>query len=510
MDVEPQNTFQQDPYDESTWKDWPVTQTAESFSDTLVEGMTTNTFSEVDQRKLPLETPQLAQAMQMSQRQILQEALGFAIMGRNENLVDQLCCELMEELEMTNTKLEEFYPLHLAAAYLDGSKSCCNIMQMLSAAFRQEISRPNHLDHTVLDSLMLTILGSHTSLAPGTVGHGLRQAKQFPGEEVDICGRWDADSDYYRTLLSTGESAVPMQWKHKLCHTATQAICHCIMILCSIPVVPFSGIITQKRAPTFKTSGLFTKRCDACGLKMTLTPLQSVVMIGFSLAQLGAPNEDLFGVIAVMLCLLYCGANPREGSELSIELLFEGIVSIETGECCHTEMTALRLLASVPQSSVGSWSVGKQLSWKILEHILSLAEDNVTKDYPQNLDDGYDKCRGCRNPLYISRYPNLAVLWRAVQSELLTYRRQSEADPWLSGKIDLAKVSSTLMQDQEVQIGPLADRDMLKAPCACGMTKLSSRLGRINFPRASEVCKYYFSNLGDNWTLMNPIGQPGM
>lgn len=59
--------------------------------------------------------------------------------------------------------------------------------------------------HTILDSLMITILKSHTSCVPGDVNEILAGKSRFEGEEVDTCGRWNADSDAWLSLLARGE-----------------------------------------------------------------------------------------------------------------------------------------------------------------------------------------------------------------------------------------------------------------------------------------------------------------
>ena len=63
--------------------------------------------------------------------------------------------------------------------------------------------------HTVLDSLMITILKSHTSVTPGVVDDALRSEKRFIPEDIGICGRWDADSNCIRAHLAEGESTIP-------------------------------------------------------------------------------------------------------------------------------------------------------------------------------------------------------------------------------------------------------------------------------------------------------------
>jgi hypothetical protein len=59
----------------------------------------------------------------------------------------------------------------------------------------------NELGHTLLDTLMITILRNHTYVSPGTVDNALKRDHIFPGQETDICGRWDADCQCYQEIL---------------------------------------------------------------------------------------------------------------------------------------------------------------------------------------------------------------------------------------------------------------------------------------------------------------------
>jgi hypothetical protein len=103
---------------------------------------------------LPIALPKIVKAIDV----LLREALGFAIMGRNLDLVTTLLHRISE----TKIEIIGFYPPHLAASYLDGVTSCCNILgELLGASHRlqepesfQEIRDPyiNNLGHTVLDT----------------------------------------------------------------------------------------------------------------------------------------------------------------------------------------------------------------------------------------------------------------------------------------------------------------------------------------------------------------------
>ena len=67
----------------------------------------------------------------------------------------------------------------------------------------------NDLGHTILDQLMIAILKAHSSCSPGVVDPIFKKAKRFEGEDVDICGRWDADSGCIRQLLVKGDASIP-------------------------------------------------------------------------------------------------------------------------------------------------------------------------------------------------------------------------------------------------------------------------------------------------------------
>ncbi|KAL3422710.1 hypothetical protein PVAG01_06866 [Phlyctema vagabunda] len=60
---------------------------------------------------------------------------------------------------------------------------------------------------------MISILKAHTNCPPWTVDDNFTRSKRFMGEEVDICGRWDADSPCIRELFATGHSTIPFNWK---------------------------------------------------------------------------------------------------------------------------------------------------------------------------------------------------------------------------------------------------------------------------------------------------------
>ena len=164
-----------------------------------MDSLASNSFSNIKTEDLPIAVPQVTKASRRSNRQFLAEACGFSIMARNLDLVSSIGAQFSPK------ELSRLYPLHLATSFLDGSKSCCNIIgEVLSSGTDYMRLETNRAGHTVLDSLMITILKSHTSMSAGAVDDSLRDERHFPGEEVDICGRWDADSSCFRALIATG------------------------------------------------------------------------------------------------------------------------------------------------------------------------------------------------------------------------------------------------------------------------------------------------------------------
>jgi hypothetical protein len=158
-------------------------------------------FSSINRENLPLAVGVVGEAAERSQDQLLIEALGFSIMGRNPSLV----ANMLQKAIDAELDLEALYPLHLATTYLDGSKSCCQVLHLIGMAVGNDRkSYINELGHTVLDNIMITILKNHSSIKPGIVDDALRGELDFPGEQASICGRWDADSDCYRALLASG------------------------------------------------------------------------------------------------------------------------------------------------------------------------------------------------------------------------------------------------------------------------------------------------------------------
>jgi hypothetical protein len=438
-------------------------------------------------------------------------------MGRNDDLVKQLC----KQFDGEKIKFGDLYPFHLAISFLDGATSCCNVLGALSFSIFETSNYTfqdirelyvNDLGHTLLDSLMISILKSHTSTPPGIVNERLGYQTRFAGEEVDICGRWDADSESFRALLSNGQKDVPMSWKHKFCHTSIQAICHCI--ICMYRFYPLWTLM--------EPSGIFLKHCSECGLKMQLTPLHTLVMTAFHLANNGCADEDLFGILACLLTLLYIGISPTEDADVSAELLFDGL-SATTG-CTHEQLTPAEFADCIPVKHMEAWPAPTRIGWEVFRRVLRMAQtadldNDEYSDYSeQSCSHDYDTSSACSHdydtspacsrdydtsPACSHRYDTspafnrddrLCHLFAAVTTELLTYRRIHEGEPWISENFDLHNLLRGLEKDDYLLSIGLIQKNLLKPICHCGRFEEQYFI----IASADDACVHYFSNM-DDW-----------
>lgn len=510
-------------FDEATMRGWPTAWSEPSFDQRLQDNLENNDFSSIKASDLPIAIGSVAKAAQKSPKEIFEEALGFAIVARNPELVR----DLLEKQIRENYDISYLHVCHLATTYLDGSKSCCQILELvegyLGAKYRPYI---NQLGHTVLDNLMMTILKSHTSVLPEQVDDALKDNPRFSGEDVDICGRWDMDSPCYQRLVASGRSKVPSSWKHKFCHTSVQAICHCIEVLAQQHSI-FNG-----------PSGLFIKHCSSCGAKLQPLPLHAMVLTAFFLTKFGSEDEDLFGMVCCILCLLSYASEDTDVSgpaEISIILLQGG--DGLSGMCSHRALSPAALAKDLTSLVQEMCNEKAKLAWLVICRILRGNEAGRRVRPPRRmqlrLDDEYDSgaevgessdenesCDGVEveelhneifwapendgfeldcshhidyeRPKMFGRSKILGPIWAAAQAELLTYRRVKEGDPWCSGRFDMRAVLSGL-EHGLAPFMPLLDGLMLQPFCACGDFDrvFTKRLYR------EDATEFYFSNLED-------------
>ncbi|KAF2810121.1 uncharacterized protein BDZ99DRAFT_442635, partial [Mytilinidion resinicola] len=494
-------------------KDWPPAWTAPPFEARLRNNIESNDFSSLPAETLPMAISQVAKAAEKSPNELLKEALGFAIMGRNIELIENLC----EEIRAIDFNIfADLYPFHLATSYLDGSKTCCHVLETLKFSILETKKLTvDNFGHTILDNLMIQILKNHSSVTPELVDDALRGEIRFAGEETDICGRWDADTEHYRLLLKTNHRSVPFEWKHKFCHTSAQAIVHCIAGISSL-----SGLSRRSNDDTM--SGLFLKHCSHCGKKLQLRPLHTLVLTAFFLGKHGCEDENFFGMIACLFTLVGIGADVLDTADISLSL----ILSSEYGnECSHKDITPLCLASLLTKEFLGleglEWTEEKREGWwvfcDILRRLDAASNEFMNGEYEQETEDGpviyhnkrvrsteehagqatmpYMPCdiesHGDAKRGFFSDH-SLGHIWAAVQAELLTYRREKDEDEWISQDFDWKSFCCSLKAGERPSI-PLLHEGMMKPYCACGIFGD----GWSRRARRDEVCAFHFSNMED-------------
>jgi hypothetical protein len=488
---------------------WPESWKAPPFDERPKENLESNDFSSINMSHMPVSVTAIVKAAKSSPNGLLEEAIGFSIMGRNASLL----CDLLLRAGEANLELSKLNPFHLAISYLDGSKTCCLILGVLHSyapvEWRRGISQrnSNDLGHTLLDTLMITILRNHTSVSPATVDNALKKSHIFPGQETDICGRWDADSQCYHELLLSGKPAIPSKWKHKFCHTSAQAVCHCI--------AEMNNWSISLEAP----SGLFLSYCSYCGAKLQLSSLHALIMTSFYLATAGYENEDLFGSISCLLNLLTCGIDPQRTSTISLPTL---LGAQEGDSCSHEDFTLAEFAEGLVRESADAWPEITKTGWQILCHILRVVEEihdgfpldsnsqsecgDSTESESDEIEDGttapgfrlscsHHEGRGPEGNIIFGKDRTLGHLWAAAQAELLTHRRQCDEDPWTSEKFDLPGVLKCLRERETPSI-PLVRGLMMRPYCMCGFFKdcFSTKP-----PTQTSACLSYISNMNHDW-----------
>ncbi|RSM18459.1 hypothetical protein CDV31_002784 [Fusarium ambrosium] len=465
----PENDNEQDIEDESTWLPWDASRDHPTPADTMRSALSDNSFSRIDVQDVPLSTSSITRAVHRSQGQIEVDSWGFAIMARNPDALEG----------MTPPEgLEHIHPFHLAASYLDGAHNCCLILGKLA--------------EDLLDSLMINILRSHTSMKPGEVCRGFAKQNRFPGEEVDICGRWDADSRCIRQLYASGRCTIPFEWKHPYCHTSVQAVCHSIIALC------WSDDAIDINIP----SGLFSKSCGCCRKDLKLSPLHTLVMVAFYLGDRGASGETMFGAIATLSCMLASWADPARPADISVSELFGA--GTDTGErCTHSPITPSGLASSVPDKTLESWPHERQQGWRAFVAVLDFAsprEDSSSSSSAEGEDSDSSSSEESGDSDTSSEYTTfqdegLAILWAASQTEMLTYRRIKTTDPWISGRFCIKQ----LLKGLDGGLGPANIPLYNDGLMSLGFNKNGWFEGSSDMfrPTAQDVCASYFMNLED-------------
>ncbi|GAW19039.1 hypothetical protein ANO14919_085230 [Xylariales sp. No.14919] len=481
--------------------------TSFSFTDELRRSIAGNSFTGTHVENLPIAQHDVVRAIENDPEALKVDAWKLAIMAGNYELIFDLYEQNRDELP---DGIDKIHPLHLAAAFLDGGHACCKVFECLvqllgvSHAFHHNVDDNGH---TILDALIVSILRSHTSTSPDLVSSAFRSPNRFPGEETDICGRWTADTPILRELFDEGFCRIPTAWKHPFCHTAVQAVCHCIIAIYAISPAP--------RINTM--SGLFTRLCTECGLKLILGPLHTLVVTTFHLASLGRPGETLFGVLAVLVCLLNLGAD----ASLRVDVSVDEILGNSVRGCSHTSLSPLELMQRVPENVINDWGDDIKVGWHCFSQILSRAEKqresrsesdpsgnamdrsgDILEDDLELYVDGSSSEIECElyevhesNPPWTNIKccgTEIGLLWATIQTEFLTYRRIKETDPWVSERFSMEALEKWSLERSETFQTPLITDRMMRHHSRCGWFLVAHS---FIFPTAQETCTWHFMNM---------------
>ncbi|KAI3317347.1 hypothetical protein HD806DRAFT_541272 [Xylariaceae sp. AK1471] len=88
----------------------------------------------------------------------------------------------------------------------------------------------------------------------------------------------------------------------------------------------------------------------------------------------------------------------------------------------------------------------------------------------------------------------LGNLWAAIQTELLTYRRRQDGDPWYADRFSMNIVRDVVEKGDGFLDLSLVRGEMMKSFCKCG--RFEDALNPA-IPTTDEACAFRFSNLED-------------
>lgn len=477
-----------EPYDmddEASWPQWGANST--TLSGRMAESLSETDFTSITSQELPMSTSAIIRSVQRSPEQLEADALSFAIIAGNYDTVVRIIERHAGDPPLSDSSPS---PFHLAASFMMGSKTCCDMYDVLLEMHGNASIGLHFRDnkgYTVLDMLFVKILSAHTSAKPIQVSDGFEGQARFPGEERDPCGRWDADSPCVRRLYASGQCRIPQDWKHPFCHTSVQAICHSI-----------TAIFSKPQSPSINTrSGLFSRGCQSCRQRLELTPLHSLLLVAFHLAVNGRRGETLFGAIACLSALLVHGADPHQTAEVSKDLLTGHTVS---RRCDHKPANAAQLAENVSEYVLRACVPGAEPGWRAFVLILQHATAVAKKDRSYQAFETPLQCEckfACfsRGNFSCTDSPFLGTIWAFIQAEFLTYRRIAVDDPWISSHFNIEAVSLWLEGKTGILETGFQMEGMLKPYSRCGW--FMDHWAVLLRPCPDEIGTEYFINMED-------------
>jgi hypothetical protein len=136
---------------------------------------------------------------------------------------------------------------------------------------------------------------------------------------------------------------------------------------------------------------------------------------------------------------------------------------------------------------------------------LIIGEDHAGDTFGQNFEEEEDEdeedgeevwCRHHKtHGNFYDGSREIGLLWGAIQTELLTYRKVEESDAWISNNFVMDSLLGGLENGFGVSLLPLVENDMMKPLCRCGRFREACDEACVMVQEASA---WYFSNT-DVW-----------
>lgn len=446
-----------------------------ALQDSLKQSIFSGDFSSTPGGDLPLEQEAIWESLRTGGPTMFVDVWKLAIMSGNPDLIADL-----NHRGGSWDDVAKVHPYHLAAAFLDGSRLDCVVlapMLFMVPAFQFNIDDSGH---SILDAFFVSILRSHTRIDPGTVSHHYRAEGRFPGEEKDICGRWDVHTPEIRELHRQGHIRIPDRWKHPFCHTSLRAVCHNLI-----------AVFTRVGGtPPFECSALFVRQCKHCNTEFRLGPLHLVVVTAFFMGHMGIQGETLFGALSIAVCMMHFGLDPRSKAPVAI---YEICDSEDSQNCHHPELSAAELMRALPASAIETWPEVAQIGWECLYETFAHRERSVG-EFEKEFEAAWGATSDESDRVTIEERfhippcvkahqqtvsvipcgqmpclePRMGQLWALIQAELLTYRRSGVEDPWISDNFSMKELIPWLRGETDELNMPLVTDNMLAPHSRCG------------------------------------------
>jgi hypothetical protein len=166
----------------------------------------------------------------------------------------------------------------------------------------------------------------------------------------------------------------------------------------------------------------------------------------------------------------------------------------------HRDLTPAEFADQVPDTVWASLPQSMKLGWDTLVAVLHFAEGERIDRYEGNDKECNKYCTDLFGNIYW-RSKHMGTLWAAIQTELVTYRRLEEGDPWLSENFNMQVVRDGALTGTGFAALPLVEKQMLRPHCRHGVFQGCYP----GFPSTTEdACAFYFCNMED-WGRSNFI-----